>query len=170
MSPVREAATFYRAALWLGLKRGEDVVRWADRLLEAGPDAPSALCEVALTPPGDLTALRRALQPLSDERESEAVVDELLELAASDLLAGRRSSRETITLLGQMRSGIALSDELFATLHPFGIQHMLGSVGVQSLLGDAEAQLRDWLLPWAARRQADRAEGGTVGALIARPD
>ncbi|MBI5543627.1 MAG: hypothetical protein HY901_07050 [Deltaproteobacteria bacterium] len=153
MSSIRESATFYRAALWLGLVRSEDVVRWADSLIEAGSDGLDALCEVALTPPHDLTALRRALQLMAEERESQGVVAQLLELVAADLAAGRRSARDTITVLGQMHSGIALPKELREALHPFGIQYSLASAGVENAIEDLEARLRDWLLPWAAMQR-----------------
>ena len=38
---VSDQAAFYRAALWLGLVRGAEVVAWAESLLVAAPDAPA---------------------------------------------------------------------------------------------------------------------------------
>jgi len=35
----REEATFFRAALLLGLTRGDAVVRWSDAVLAADPEA-----------------------------------------------------------------------------------------------------------------------------------
>lgn len=146
---VREQATFYRAALLLGLVHGDEVVRWADQEIARSECAPTALCDVALTPTSDasdLTALRSALRRLADERESPAVVARLLRVVTDDFSSGRRNARDTITLLGQMRDNVAMSDALREALHPFGIQNMLASVGVESSIEDVEARLKEWLV------------------------
>ena len=145
---LRDQATFYRAALLLGLVRGDEVVRWADAELARAQNPPAALCDVALTPTGDgsaLTALRAALRPLADEREPPAVVERLLRNVTEDFSSGRRNARDTITLLGQMRDSVVMSDELREQLHPFSIQNMFASVGAKGSIGDVEARLREWL-------------------------
>ena len=149
MASVREQATFYRAALLLGLVQGDEVVRWADTEIAQAEQAPAALCDVALTPTGDardLTRLRAALRPIADEHESPAVVTRLLSVVTADFTSGRRNAKDTITLLGQMRDHVAMSDELREALHPFGIQNMLASVGAKGSIEDVEARLKEWLV------------------------
>jgi len=149
MASVREQATFYRAALLLGLVQGDEVVRWADAEIARAENAPAALCDVALTPVGgaaDLTKLRAARRPIADERESPAVVTRLLSVVTADFTSGRRNAKDTITLLGQMRDNVAMSDELREALHPFGIQNMLASVGAKGSIEDVEARLKAWLV------------------------
>ena len=67
-------AALYRAALLLGLMRGEDVIAWADAVIASDAAAPAACVEIATTPPGDLTALRERLFALCEGRESPATV------------------------------------------------------------------------------------------------
>jgi len=146
---LRDQATFYRAALLLGLVQGDEVVRWADAEIARADNAAAALCDVALTPVGgaaDLTKLRAALRPIADERESPAVVTRLLSVVTADFTSGRRNAKDTITLLGQMRDNVAMSDELREALHPFGIQNMLASVGAKGSIEDVEARLKAWLV------------------------
>ena len=84
-------ATFYRAALLLGLVPGEHVVAWADQVIHHEPHPPLEIYVVAMTPVGDLTRLRDALLPLAEETESPEVVRELLGIVARDLADGRRN-------------------------------------------------------------------------------
>jgi hypothetical protein len=37
------AATYYRAALSLGIASGKDVIRWADGIIERDPAPPAAI-------------------------------------------------------------------------------------------------------------------------------
>ena len=91
-----EQATFYRAALLLGLVQGDEVVRWADTEIARPENPAAALCDVALTAVGDaadLTKLRAALRPIADARESPAVVTRLLDVVTDDFATGRRNAR-----------------------------------------------------------------------------
>jgi hypothetical protein len=149
LASVREQATFYRAALLLGLVRGEEIVRWADAEIAHMATAPATLCEIAMIPHGDasdVTTLRAALLAIADARESPAVVDRLLSVIADDFRNGRRNARATITVLGQLRGNVALSDELREALHPFGIQNILASVGAERSIEDVETRLKNWLV------------------------
>ncbi|HEX5217567.1 MAG TPA: hypothetical protein VFV98_19035 [Vicinamibacterales bacterium] len=145
---LREQATFYRAALLLGLVAGDEVVRWADAEISRVENPPAALCDVALTPTGDagdLSKLRAALHRLADKREPPAVVARLLRIVTDDFTAGRRSASDTIRILGQMRDNVAIDDELREALHPFAIQNMLASVGAEGAIEDVEVRLQAWV-------------------------
>ena len=149
MASVREQATFYRAALLLGLVHVDAVVRWADAEIARMEDPPKALCDVALISTGDasdLSKLRVALRRIADERESPAVVARLLDVVSDDFASGRRNARDTITLLGQMRDNLAMSDQLRDALHPFGIQNMFASAGAEGSIEDVEARPKEWLV------------------------
>ena len=61
MSRWSEDASFYRAALLLGLIRGGEVIRWADEVIHHEPSAPAGLFELSTTSPDDLTMVRRRL-------------------------------------------------------------------------------------------------------------
>lgn len=128
----REQATFYRAALLLGLIRGDAVIRWSDGVLARDSGAPAAFVEIASTPPDDLSALRHALYPLCDDRESSSVVHRLIGVASQDLESGRRSFDDTITVLSQIRRFLklepAFDDELKALLvEVWRARHGLGA-------------------------------------------
>ena len=92
------------------------------------------------------TFYRAALRPIADDHESPAVVARLLGIVTDDFTNGCRNAKDTITLLGQMRDNVAMSDALREALHPFGIQNMLASVGAKGSIEDVEARLKAWLV------------------------
>ena len=141
----RDEATFYRAALLLGLVRGEAVVAWSDAVLAGDPNAPHAFVEVASTPPADLSAMRHALYPLCDDRESPVVIGRMFALVGRDLDSARRSFGDTMTVLLQMRKFLKLdpaTDEAVKTLtvQVWQAKHHLGCDAAA-----AEQQVRDFL-------------------------
>lgn len=141
----REEATFYRAALLLGLTRGDAVVRWSDAVLAADPDAPAAFVEIAATPADDLSAMRHALYPLCDDRESTAVIRRIIGLVSQDLADARRSFEDSVRVLSQIRRFLMLDaatdDGLKALLvEVWRARHELG--GDRAV---TEARVREWL-------------------------
>lgn len=148
MADYRDQATFHRAALMLGLTSGEFVVAWADTILASDPEPPHAITEVALVPPGDLTALRAALQPLAAESESNAVLRALIGIAARDLARGRRSLRDTVTVLSQVRRGLSIPGAMQWAIDTLEDDYMLASAGVTNDLDVVEARVRAWLAPF----------------------
>ena len=138
-----EQAAFFRAALFLGLVRGETVVQWADETLARWSDVPAAFVEIASIPAGDLTALRLALLRLCDEREPDRVIRAVLGLVRHQLASGRRSFGDTMTVLKQMRGSIKLAPELADTLRQFELQFLRASrTGEMTPL---EVHVHDWL-------------------------
>jgi hypothetical protein len=138
VTAYRDDAAFYRAALLLGLIRGEDVVGWADEAIGQDATAPQPLIELSTTNPDDLSALRRQLFELSGEGESGDVVRRVLGLVQRDLTSGRRSFADTRTVLKQLRAFLKLNRDLDEQLKTFGVDLGLGREG-------AEQRLRDWL-------------------------
>lgn len=65
-------AMFYRAALLLGLIRGEQVVAWADAVLTGDPAPPAAFVDLATCPPDDLTLMRQRLLSLAPARPTSS--------------------------------------------------------------------------------------------------
>ena len=140
----REQATFYRAALLLGLIRGDHVIAWADRVLGADSDVAPALVEISTTPADDLTLLRQRLLLVGSERESETVVCALVGLVHQDLSSGRRSMGDTMTVLKQLRSFIKVSPELNDLLKTLGVDVAITAPGSSERVA-AEARVRAWL-------------------------
>lgn len=109
---LSEQAAFLRAALWLGLLRGAEVVAWAEAQLIAAPDAPAALVEVAVVDPDDVTGLRHALLRLGPERPPATVVDAVVALAGRQFAYGDRTLADTCTVLTQARQWLPVSREM----------------------------------------------------------
>ena len=145
MDTVREQATYYRAALLLGLTPGQAVVSWANGLLDRDAGPRSALAEVARTAPGDLGGLRRALQPLAASRESTPVLLALLARVWRDLASGRRSVRDSLTVLSQARRALVLPPALVDEIDTLQDDHMLATAGVAGDLRECGERLRVWL-------------------------
>ena len=143
-----EAATFHRAALLLGISDGETVIAWADLVLEVDPVPPAAIADVVLVPPGDLSAMRAALQPLAAATESPRVLRALLGVIARDVHTGRRSVKDTVTVLSQVRRGIFIPQQMHWALDTIEDDFMLANAGVTSELADCEGRVRAWLAPF----------------------
>lgn len=140
----REQATFDRAALLLGLIRGDRVIAWADRVLATDSDVTPALVEIATTPADDLTLLRQRLLLVGSERESETVVCALVALVHQDLSSGRRSMGDTMTVLKQLRAFIKVSPVLNDLLKTLGVDVAITAPGSPERAA-AEARVRVWL-------------------------
>lgn len=110
-------ATYYRTALLLGLIQGEEVHRWAERIIEREAKPPQAVLDVVSIPISDLSALRLALWPLVIEPEPLTVLRAMFALLHADLASGRRGVADTVTVLRQMRSMWRLLPALYAELN-----------------------------------------------------
>lgn len=139
-----EQAMFYRAALLLGLIRGDRVIAWADAAIARDPSSPAAFTEISTCPPDDLTLMRQRLLLLAPPKETETVVRALVGLAHRDLASGRRSLGDTMTVLKQLRAFVAVSRELNEQLKTLGVD-MAMSPPSTSARAEAEARVRGWL-------------------------
>ncbi len=139
-----EEATFYRAALLLGLIRGPQVVAWADALLAADASPPGALVEVSSTPPDDLTQLRYHLWSIGGDTESSAAVRALVGLVHRDLAGGRRSFDDTMRVSKQLRTSVAVGATLNEHLKTLGVDVAVSAPGSMERR-EAEARVRAWL-------------------------
>ena len=140
----REQAAFYRAALLLGLVRGRVVVKSADAAIASDDNPSAALIEIAGTPPDDLTLLRQRLLALCDDGESTEVIRALLGLVHADLASGRRSFKDTMTVLKQLRGFLKVDPALNDQLKTLGVDVAMASAG-SSEFAAAEQRVRDWL-------------------------
>lgn len=116
-------ATFYRTALLLGLVRGDEVHRWADRIIEYEPQPPLALIDAAAVPADDLSELRHALWPLVLDPDPRSVIEALLGVMHADLASGRRGLADTLTILRQIRSMVRVPNHLYAEINEALVAH-----------------------------------------------
>jgi hypothetical protein len=139
-----EQATFFRAALLLGLMRGERVVAWADAVL-ATEDCPhAAFAEIATTPVDDLTMLRERLLVVGREKESEGVVRALAGLVHRDLASSRRTLGDTMTVLKQLRAFVAVGSALNEQIKTLGVDVAMAPPNTPER-ASAEERVRAWL-------------------------
>ena len=141
-------ASVHRAALLLGLVRGDEVIRWADEVIRSGADAPAAFVEIATTPPDDLTLLRERLYEAGGHRESSEVVRRLIGLVHRDLASGRRSLADTMTVLKQLRAFVKVEPDLNEQLKTLGVDVFMAAPGSPAR-AEAERRVRDWLQQYA---------------------
>lgn len=141
----REQATFYRAALLLGLVRGDAVVHWADSIIAHDASAPATFVDVASTNPDDLSAMRHALYPLCDDRESVPVVRRILGVVSDDLESGRRSFDDTMRVLTQVRRFLRLDPATDDELKALAVDVWQARHSPCGDLPAAEVRAREWL-------------------------
>src|SRR5262245_17421036 len=145
MDKYREDATFYRTALLLGLVRGDAVIQWSDAVLACDADAPSAFVEIASTPHDDLSAMRHALYPLCDDRESPPVVARILAVVSRDLESGRRSFEDTTRILSQVRRFLKLEPAMDEALKALLVEVWQARNNLGGEPATAETRARGWL-------------------------
>jgi hypothetical protein len=145
MGFVEQNATYYRAALLLGVVRGEAVVAWAESVIENRPTPPIAVIEAAMTPPGDLTALRLALQPVAAPTESPEILSALFDRVRIDLLDEARDIRDSIRVLGQVRRHLTVTPHLSADIDTIEDDFMLATAGVTGDVAEVSARAQAWL-------------------------
>lgn len=139
-----EQATFFRAALLLGLIRGERVVAWSDAVIASEPSPPAAFTDLATTPTDDLTTMRQRLLAIGREKESEDVVRALADLVHRDLASGRRTFGDTMTVLKQLRAFVAVGSVLNEQIKTLGVDVAMAPPNTPERAA-AESRVRTWL-------------------------
>jgi hypothetical protein len=141
MTTLAIHATYYRTGLLLGVLRGEEVHRWAERVIAQETEPPFQILELVLVSPTDLSGLRDALWPLAVEPEPLAVLQAILARLHGDLDRGARSLGDTLTILRQLRSMLRLPAELYAALNATLVDH--------AGIGAAASPIPGWLRQFA---------------------
>ncbi|MBC8086153.1 MAG: hypothetical protein H7Z40_02740 [Phycisphaerae bacterium] len=140
-----QQAAFHRAALLLGLTTGDAVIAWADSIIARDDEQPSALLDLAMIPPHDLSELRHALEPIATRVDSPDMLRALFDIARRNLQNGERSSADTITVLSQARSFFKLPDDYSVAIQTLANDHMLAVAGLRGEVADVEAGVAAWL-------------------------
>jgi hypothetical protein len=122
-APYANQATYYRTGLLLGLVDGVTVHDWAQGVIEHDAKPPTVFFELVTIDPADLTAQRLALWPLVVEPDPPDVLRSILGQVGSDLMDGRRSIADTLTVLRQMRSMLRLPPDLYEQLNVTLVAH-----------------------------------------------
>ncbi len=154
------AATYYRAALLLGIASGTDVIRWADGIIERDPEPPAAIYDVSLAPAADLNTLRDTLKPLALEPEPLAVVQALLDRIWRDVFANRRDVDEAVALIYRASHCLAIPDPLRWEMVSLEEDYARVTDGIAGELPTIEAQVRAWLAQFDGAADAVIACGG----------
>lgn len=152
---LRDQATDHSIGLLLGLRQGAAVVAWADEMIHATGDPPTALFDISLTPPDDLSALRHALHPLCHDPVPERTIRAMLALTADDLASGRRSAADTVRVLAQMRRLLPLTGVLADMMDQLEDGHMLAVAGLGVTVAEAERHVHEWLRTMGSRAADD---------------
>jgi hypothetical protein len=145
-----DQATFFRAALLLGLIRGERVVAWADAVIARDPSAAAAFIDISICPPDDLTGLRQRLLLIGPEKETDTVARALAGLVHRDLASGRRTIGDTMTVLKQLRAFVGVSAGLNDQLKTLGVDVAMSQPDTRE-----RAEAYDRVRAWLARHDAD---------------
>ena len=153
-SPYQQLASYYRAALLLGLVSGDVVIAWADSIIASDSDAPQSLLDLAMIPPGDLSELRHALFPVAAPTESLATIRALFDRARAELESGQRSPLDTITVLRQARSFLKLPTNMHDEVALLQNDHMLATAGVIGSTDAVVVRLHTWLAQFAGSEAA----------------
>jgi len=145
MRSVREQATYFRAALLLGLVTGDDVTGWAASEIERQAEPSVAMVHLAMTRADDIEALRDGLRPLARRRESRLVLLALLRQTWQDLATGRRSLRDTVKVLSHARRAMVLPRVMEEEIDTLEDDHILAVAGVAGDPRECGDRIRRWL-------------------------
>jgi hypothetical protein len=145
MTDLAREAAFHRASLLLGIESGADVVAWADNLIAEHDEVPKQILELSTIPPHDLSELRHALQPIAAPKEDEVMLRALFDRVRKDAINGKRSLKDTVTVLSQARSFLALPLDMFTNIDTLQDDHMLAVAGIGKVTSEVESQTLSWL-------------------------
>jgi len=148
VSTIRAQATWYRSALLLGLVDGADATSWADELISRYSSPDNALTDLSLTDVDDLSALRIALQPLSDEQISTEVAAALCDAAAWALAHNERSAADTFALLRQARQMLTLPEKMADEIRDITTEHYL-AINTPGGEPGVAVKLNEWFIQFA---------------------
>jgi hypothetical protein len=159
MLTLKEQAEVCRIGLIVGLLSRQDVIRWADGIIEAHPDPDYAIIEVSLNPP-DMAA---RLFEVSGDAGRPAVTGTLLGLCAQRLQEGRLSMNEAAGILSRLDSdpscgrcgtrveyAVAADEETAHTAYNLACGYFLAAEGCYGSLPAAEAALTGFLKQYIA--------------------
>lgn len=162
MTDLAREAAFRRAALLLGIESGHDIVSWADELIVEHADVPKQILELSTMDPHDLSELRHALQPIAAAKEDELMLRALFDRVRRDAESGKRSLKDTVTVLAQARSFLALPLEYFTNIDTLQDDHMLAVAGIGKTTADVEKQALVWLAQFEGSETEFHAECASV--------
>jgi hypothetical protein len=94
-----------------------------------------------------VTALRHALLQVCDEKESDEVVRRILGAIDGDLTSGRRSYKDTLLVLRQMRSFLKLPPVVDDQIRGFMVDSYAAKADERAIV---ESRVREWLTQHAA--------------------
>lgn len=154
MKDYSQQAAFHRAALLLGLTDGKTVLEWADAVIMRDSDAPGGFVQLSLVPADDLSELRHELFPLAARVESPLIVPALFDRVRADLEAGKRNTKDSLTVLQQARSLLKVPEPLAEELIALFNAHMLATARVTGDVSQIEEQVRVWLQQFAGGESA----------------
>ncbi|MEP6765188.1 MAG: hypothetical protein ABJB66_12790 [Gemmatimonadaceae bacterium] len=154
MTNYTQHASFYRAALLLGLISGESVVLWADEIIARDADAPVSVLNLAMISPDDLSELRHALFPLAATTESLEVVHALLGITQRDYASKQRDTKDTVTVIRQTRSFLPLPANYHDEIGILQNDHMLAAANVIGDTNEVARRLSNWLAQFAGAESA----------------
>lgn len=154
MKDYSQQAAFHRAALLLGLTNGKNVLAWADDVIMNDADAPGGFVELSLVPSDDLSELRHALQPMAARVESPLILPALLDRVRTDLQAGTRTAKDSLTVLGQARGFMKVPEPLSEEIQSLFNAHMLATARVTGDIPQIESRVHEWLSQFAGCESA----------------
>jgi hypothetical protein len=154
MLTLKEQAEVCRNGLIIGLLTKQDVILWADHMIETQDDTDYAVIETSLGPP-DMAAQLFEVKGAASQR---AVTEALLGLCAQALQQGRLSLREAADILGQLdhepscsrcsiqaEYTIAVKAELAHTAYNLACGYRSSAERNDEFLAESEAALADFL-------------------------
>lgn len=157
MTNIPREAAFHRASLLLGIESGADVVQWADTLIADHNEVPTQILELSMVPPHDLSELRHALQPIAAD-EDELLLRALFDRVRHDAVHGKRSLKDSVTVLSQARSFLKLPLDYFTNIDTLQDDHMLAVAGIGRVTSDVEKQTLEWLSQFEGSEEEFHAE------------
>jgi hypothetical protein len=138
-------ATVLRVGLLVGLVDGDEIHAWATACVARMASPPVALVDLLLVPTTDLSALRHALWPLTEDPPTVAAVEALLGRLHADLGNGRRTIADTIRILEQLRRFERLPPPLHEVIERHVHAHALAHEHEGAARDAVETEVRAWL-------------------------
>jgi len=150
----RTAASYYRAGLRARIVAPEEIIAWADRIIEAEPTALAEISDIAVTDPRNIRGLIEALGVVAGEETPEAVVLTLLETIQKQWNTRQISLNEAIERVTLLRIGGELRGEVAVAEGILEDQYELYTNGAWGTAATMEADVQRFFEDCAKRSRA----------------
>lgn len=148
MISLKNEAEIYRVGLIIGYFVKDDVIRWADKIIETQENYPYEIIEVSLLGNSSKPDIASKLSEITGIANHELILCVLFGLCSNSYKTNKFTADEICTLLYRLvstKTDISMSQEIEQKIHYLSDGYYLASEGIYGNLKDICDDLKEFL-------------------------